>query len=106
MSAGNKIVNVRFEDALHERMQEELTRRNEVTSEAVWSMSDYIRRAVQEKIAHADRGRKKTGERRYECRDCGHRFDINKIAYVVKPLFSKKEYVCVFCQRVTIAPRS
>ncbi len=106
MSKGSKIVNVRIEDQLHERMQEELTRRNELTSQSVWSMSDYIRQAVMEKIAHADRSRKKTGERRYECRDCGHRFDIQKIAYVVRPLFGRKEHVCVFCQRVTTSPRS
>jgi len=104
MSAGNKILNVRIEDALYERMQEELTRRNEASAEAVWTMSDYVRKAVLEKISHADRSRKKTGERRYECKDCGQRFDLRKIAYVIKPLFGKREYTCQFCVRVGLHP--
>jgi len=100
MSKGSNIVNVRIEDGLYERMAEEVHTHNERSADAQWSLSDWIRKAIMEKIAHADRGRQKTRERRYQCVQCNNRFNINKIAYVVKPLYGKREYTCEFCTRV------
>ncbi len=100
MAKGSCIVNVRFEESLLERVKEELAGHNEKSSDAQWSLSDWVRKAVMEKIAHADRGRKKSGEKRYECKECGNRYPIGKIAYVVKPLFGKREYSCHFCSTV------
>lgn len=103
MSKGNAIVNLRVEDSLLERLKEEVAQHNEKSSDAVWTISDYVRKAVLEKIAHSDRGRKKAGKKLYPCIECGQMFETKKMAHMVKPLFGKREYTCQFCIRVTVA---
>jgi hypothetical protein len=102
MSAGNQIVNVRFEEGIIDRIREEVQLHNERSADSQWSVSDWMRKAVLEKIAHADRSRKRSGEKRYQCYQCKHQFAVTKIAYVVKPLYGKREYTCEFCSRVGI----
>jgi len=100
MSAGNKIVNVRFDDGLYHRIEEEVARRNSGTRGVVWTLSDYVRNAVMEKIAHSDRARVQKRIRKFVCEQCDQKFDHKHIGYIVKPLFGKTEYTCVYCIRV------
>ncbi len=100
MSVGSKIVNVRFEDAFMDRIHEEIERRNEASREAPWSLSDYIRNAVREKIAHADRSRGQKRVRKFVCAYCGERMPFTKVGYTLKPLFGPKETTCVYCMSV------
>jgi len=100
MSAGNKIVNVRFEDGLYARLQEEIEKRNQGSRGEVWSISDYVRVAVLEKVAHSERGRKQVKVKKFTCEQCTQQFDMTKVGFLVKPLFGKKEYTCVYCVRV------
>ena len=100
MSAGNRIINVRFEDGMYERIVEEVERRNGSSKDAVWTVSDFIRNAAIEKIAHLDRGRCQNRIRKFTCEQCGQKHPMTKIGYLVKPLFGHKEYTCVYCVRV------
>lgn len=59
MSKGNRIVNVRFDAGILESIATEIARRNLNTSSAPWSMSDFIRVAVAEKLKKGARSRSK-----------------------------------------------
>jgi len=100
MSAGNKIVNVRFDDSAYARMTEEVERRNGASRDAVWTVSDYVRNAVLEKIAHSDRGRGRKKDKRFKCRDCQQTHSEKHLGYYIKPIFGRTEKICVFCMQV------
>ena len=100
MSAGNRIVNVRFDESTYSRVQEEVERRNDVSRDAVWTVSDYVRSAVLEKIAHSDRGRCRKKDKRFKCRDCQQTHSEKHLAYYVKPLLGPQEKICVYCMQV------
>jgi len=100
MSAGNAIVNIRVDEAMLDRMNEELERRNANTKEGEWTLSDYVRAAIREKIAHSDRSRCSKQDKKFRCNECDYKFSMNKLGYFVKPLFSPKVYTCVYCVRV------
>jgi len=59
MSKGNRIVNVRFESGILDSIATEIARRNLNTSSPPWSMSDFIRVAVAEKLKKGVRSRRK-----------------------------------------------
>lgn len=58
MSAGSKIVNVRFEDELLKKMTEEINRVNARRRKEPYRISTFIRDAVREKLAHYARSRR------------------------------------------------
>jgi len=62
MSKGNPIVPVRFDSAMLFQMRDAIAQRNERTSNEPWTMSDFIKAAVWEKLCHMERSRK--GKRR------------------------------------------
>ena len=57
-SKGSQIVPVRFEAEQLSLMKRTIAQRNEVTQLEPWTMSDFIRTAVAEKLAHMERSRK------------------------------------------------
>lgn len=58
MSRGSPIVPVRISPELLSQLKSLLEERNQRSSGAEWSMSDYIRSALAEKVAHTMRSRK------------------------------------------------
>jgi len=58
-SKGSQIVPVRFEAELLSLMKRTIEQRNAVSPNEPWTMSDFIRAAVQEKLAHMERSRKR-----------------------------------------------
>lgn len=59
MSKGNKIVKVRMEPALLEELERQLASRNEHCREAPWTLSDFVRDCVRERLTK--RARRKRG---------------------------------------------
>jgi hypothetical protein len=57
MSAGNKIIPVRFNDTLLSWLQEELDKRNRNPLCEHMTISDYIRYCVRAELKHRRRGR-------------------------------------------------
>jgi len=63
MSRGSKMVNVRFPDPELDAMMQEVARYNQNPQNAESTLSDWIRRACREKIAHQTRSRRKAGKK-------------------------------------------
>jgi len=59
MSQGNRIIPVRFSRQDIDDIQELIALRNAVTREKPWTMSDFIRKCVYDKMRHAERSRRK-----------------------------------------------
>ena len=59
MSKGSQIVPVRLKKAMFDEVYDEILLHNERSRHAMWSMSDFIRQAIADKLAHIKRGRKK-----------------------------------------------
>lgn len=57
MSRGSQIVPVRIGSEMLSQLKALLAERNHRSNGAIWSMSDYIRSALSEKIAHTMRSR-------------------------------------------------
>jgi len=57
-SPGNQIVPVRFDATTLSSMRDAVEQRNFFTKKEPWNMSDFIRVAVREKLAHMERSRK------------------------------------------------
>lgn len=104
MSEGNKIVQLRVSENLLDLMQVEVRRHNAVTRLEQTTLSGWIRDAIHQKIDHLRRGRKGEKVRKYKCVHCGMRRRIDEIDNVMKPMWGKKEYTCVYCVRVTLNP--
>lgn len=68
MSAGSKIVPVRIPESLAAEMMWNLSARNNTTSREPWTLSDWIRHAIESECKHLARGRarKKAGSSRGE----------------------------------------
>jgi hypothetical protein len=64
MSKGNAIIGVRVKPELLARVQQTIERRNQLTREAPWSMTDFVLAAVHDKLRHLDRARRQTARRR------------------------------------------
>lgn len=59
MSKGSKVVPIRIPDELRKEIELFMMERNEYSREAPLSLSEWIRKACEEKIAHLKRGRTK-----------------------------------------------
>jgi len=59
MSKGTKIIPVRVSKQIENEINEAIISRNNVTREACWTRSDFIRQAINDKLAHIRRSRKK-----------------------------------------------
>jgi hypothetical protein len=59
MSAGNKIIPVRVSDVMDQEIHLAIQSRNSHSKGEVWTVSDFIRAAVEDKLLHLMRGRKK-----------------------------------------------
>jgi hypothetical protein len=64
MSRGSRIIPLRVKPELLARMQQTIERRNAITREAPWSMTDFVLAAVKDKLLHLDRARRQTARRR------------------------------------------
>lgn len=64
MSAGNQVVTFRLPPELIEEMRLAIASRNERTADAPWTWSDYIRSCVTSDLAHRQRGRQGSQERK------------------------------------------
>jgi len=58
MSNGTRVYTVRLSDELMEQVQETMARRDHYAFESPWSLSDFIRIAVQEKLSKMERSRR------------------------------------------------
>lgn len=58
MSKGNKIVCLRIDSVMMQEIAACIRNRNAVTRESEWSRTDFILKAIKEKIHHMDRARK------------------------------------------------
>ena len=58
MSMGTPIVTLRVTEDMQERIEEALASRNARTSDTPWTVSDFIRHAVEERLDHIRRGRR------------------------------------------------
>jgi len=59
MSKGNAVWTVRIGVPLSEAIEDAIERRNKHSRAEPWTFSDFIRQAIQEKLAHMSRSRKK-----------------------------------------------
>lgn len=58
MSKGSKIIPVRMEASLIESISRQLNSRNEKSANSPWTMSDFIRASVIEKLQHYRRSQR------------------------------------------------
>lgn len=80
MSRGSKIVNVRFNDAELDAMQDEIDRYTLNPCNPHRTISEFIRVAVKEKIAHATRSRNKRKRKSDAADDSRQADEINQAA--------------------------
>jgi len=59
MSKGNQPIKARVTQQLFDRILAAISRRNRKTSDAEWTMSDWIRISCEEKLAKMNRSRKR-----------------------------------------------
>lgn len=58
MSKGNKVVSFRVPPDLEERIEYAIYRRNKVTFNMPWTLADFVKQAIIEKLNHMARSRK------------------------------------------------
>lgn len=56
MSAGNHITNVRLDEEMLTAIEAAIASRNKRSKQAPWTLSDFIRQAIQDKLDHTARG--------------------------------------------------
>lgn len=54
---GNRILNVRFDEEMIASLMTDLKRRNDNSAGALWTLSDFVRQAVREKLRKGARSR-------------------------------------------------
>lgn len=57
MSKGRRILTFRISEEMHGDVIRLVERRNSTTREEPWTMTDFVLRAIAEKIAHVERSR-------------------------------------------------
>jgi hypothetical protein len=58
MSNGTRVYTVRLQDDLMERVQETMQRRDLYSADSPWTLSDFLRVCVEEKLAKMERSRR------------------------------------------------
>jgi len=58
MSKGNKVVSFRVPSDLEERIEFTIYRRNKVTRNAPWTLAEFVKAAIIEKLNHMARSRR------------------------------------------------
>lgn len=98
MSRGNLPVVVRLEDRLRVRLQEEVARVNRRRPKLEYSLSQFIREAIVEKLGHKERSAKSRDKKKYLCRFCKEKKAIEGISSQMKLLTGEIEYTCAGCE--------
>lgn len=62
MSIGNPKIIVRLEQDLIDLIEQTMERRNKYTSRGPWTLSDFVRQAIREKIDHMRRARRRASK--------------------------------------------
>lgn len=63
MSRGSRIISFRIDDELLKAAEDLAAQRNERTREAPWTRTDFILKAIAEKVAHSRRSRQKRAKK-------------------------------------------
>lgn len=72
MSRGSRIVKVRVPENLLAWIEETIAGRNQRTRKEPWTMSDFLREAVAEKLKHMSRSRRRVRKpQSFRCTSCG-----------------------------------
>lgn len=58
MAKGTPVVPVRISDEMMMEVEEAIRSRNAVAFDAPWTVSDFIRKAIREKLSHMERSRR------------------------------------------------
>jgi len=98
MSRGTPMFAFRFVPELRAKVTSICLARNMKRKKSKYSVSDFVRDAVAEKIAHLERSKQrlKVGAR-LKCCKCGDGVDHTNIAYQMQLLTGEIEYTCVPC---------
>jgi hypothetical protein len=103
MSRGNYAVQCRVSFQVLEAVLADIQSRNLHSRDSVWQMSEWLRAAIDEKLAKGKRSREHRRVKKYRCVTCKELVTLSEISYVIKPLFGPKEYTCTNCVRVELS---
>lgn len=103
MSKGNKLVAVRCEPILLDKIDADIRVMNRSRPKTEMNRSAWIRRAILEKLAHRERSKRHRGKKLKMCCQCHTKYSIEDIAWERQLLTGEKEYCCNVCDLERIA---
>ncbi len=103
MSRGNLPVVVRLEEGLRERVLVEVAKTNRRRPKLEYSLSQFIREAIVEKLGHKERSAKSRNRGKYVCNCCKQEITLSEVSYCISLLTGGTEYFCKTCDLQAIA---
>jgi len=94
MSKGSKVISVRVPDTLLGKIQKEMALQVQKGASTTIAMGKWIRAAMQQRLDHLARSRKKKAEPKMLCEYCQENRPASEIAYMWNDLVLQRQCKC------------
>lgn len=103
MSKGSPLIAMRIEPNILAKVDQDIAVMNRHRPRSETNRSNWIRRAILEKLAHRERSKRAKGTKLKMCCKCGTKWAIEDIAWERELLTGEKEYCCNTCDLEAVA---